>query len=282
MSPKTILTSLNDVENIDHLLHTCVGLAKQHDAHLVGVFIIPAIRMITDYYGSNTVLVEIRQDERERFKKTAVKMTEKFEKILSDHDINGKVRVVESQLPEIADCFINETMTADLIVIPAVDKNQSCSVENDFAEKVVLGAGRPILLIPRGKSFEKIGKRVSIAWNLTAEAARAAFDALGLINSEAEVRFVWVDAHLNHHKAGNLPGAEIAECFTRHGLNVFTDSIVSGDDNVGKALVEDAKVNGADLLVMGAYGHSRLRELIFGGATQYVFEHLNIPVLLSR
>lgn len=282
MSPKNILINLNDVENIEVFLQTTCALAIRHNAHLIGVYVVPSFQLSMGLYGSDAVMVDLQYAELKKYKKIAAKMVGKFEAALKANGVLGKSRIVYSGNAEIADEFVNQARTADLVVIPQVLADVNSDVEKDFAEKVVMSSGRPILIIPRGKRFEHIGDQVSIGWNLSSESARAAFDALPLISSSGEVRFVWVDAHQNSAEAGNLPGAEIAEAFSHYDLNVASESVESGDGNIGKALIHDAGINGSDLLVIGAYGHSRLRQLIFGGATRYLFEHLSLPVLMSH
>lgn len=282
MSPKNILISLNDVENVDVFLKSACALALRHEAHLIGVYVVPSFQLSMGLYGSESIMVDLQHTELQRYKILAKETIEKFEIALSKNHVLGKSRLVYSSNADIAEEFINQARTADLVMIPMVEAEINCNVEPDFAQKVVLGAGRPVIMLPRGMVFEHIGKQVNIGWNLTAEAARAAFDALPILSKCDEVRFVWVDAHLESRHAGNLPGAEIAEAFSHYGLNVATESIESVDGNIGKALLHDCAITGADLLVMGAYGHSRLREYIFGGATRFTLENMTVPVLMSR
>lgn len=282
MSPKNILINLNDVENIDVFLKTACALATRHQAHLVGVYVVPFFHLNMGLYDGEAVMQTLQKNEMEHNKALAKKTIEIFEKALKSNGLLGKSRVVNAHSTDIAETFINQARTSDLILIPVVEDDQNCNVEKGFDQKVVLGSGRPVILVPRGQVFDNIGNRVSIGWNLTSESARAAFDVLPLLTKSSEVRFVWIDAHLEPEQSGNLPGAEIAEAFAHYGLDVTTEVIASNNDNVGKTLIHDAKVNGSDLLVMGAYGHSRLHELIFGGATRYIFEHLTLPILMSR
>ena len=279
MSPKNILINLNDAENLDLTLKSACALAAQHDAHLIGVYVIPFFYINVSIHGSEVAMQELQENERQKNQEIAKETVAKFDKALKSYGILGKTRVVNSANSDIAEAFIKQARTADLVVIPQVIADQNCNVENDFADKIILSVGRPVMVLPRGKSFEVIGKRVTVGWNLSAEASRAAFDAVPLLTKDGEVRFVWVDAKEENN---NLPGAEIAEAFSHYGLNVTIASIQSGKNSVGEALIHDASVNGSDLLVMGAYGHSRLRELIFGGATRHMLTNMALPVLMSR
>lgn len=282
MSPKNILISLNDTKNIDHTLKTACHLARRHDAHLTAVFIIPSVRTMVDYYGSNSVLLDIQNDERDYHKKTANEMIAKFETAMAKSDVRGKAHMVKSPVTDISDTFIEQAMTNDLVLMPQIDPEDDYGLESNFVEKILMGSGRPVLLLPRNKTYENIGDIISIGWNLKPEAARACFDAVPLFAKNSEVYVTWVDAHLNKSSSGDLPGAEIAETLAHYGFGVSSISTKSDDKNIGKALLEDAKIRKSDLLVMGAYGHSRLHEYVFGGATKYILNNMDLPVLMSR
>lgn len=279
MSPKNILVSLNDIDNLDNTLKSACALAVRHDAHIVGVYVVPFFFINVSIHGSEVAMQELQDNERQKNKEIADAAVKKFDKILKSYGVLGKTRIVNSANSDSAEAFISQARTADLIVVPQVASGKDCGVESDFVEKLVLSVGRPVLILPHGNAFEDIGNRVSIGWNLSAESSRAAFDSVSMLSKDSEVRFIWVDAQ---EESNNLPGAEIAEAFSHYGFNVTTESIKSGKKSIGEALIHNAGTNGADLLVMGAYGHSRLRELIFGGATRYMLANMSLPILMSH
>lgn len=282
MSLKNILINLNDVDNVDATIKTSCALARKHDAHLIGIFVVPLYPLRMGVFGSDSIMLNLQYSELKKYKQQAKDTVETFEKALRANEILGKSLILDSTDSDIADEFIRHARTTDLIIVPNIDTENYCGVEDDFVEKIILESGRPVIIIPRGQVFQTIGNRVNIGWNMSAEAARASFDVLPLLTAESEIRFVWVDAHLNPELAGNLPGSEIAEVFSHHGLTVTADAITSDDRNIGEALLHDASLNDADLLVMGAYGHSRLRDIIFGGATSHILANINLPILMSR
>ncbi len=154
-------------------------------------------------------------------------------------------------------------------------------------EDVLLAAGRPLLLLPYAGSFPHIGRNVLIAWTPTREAARAVGDMLGLIAPGAQVTVLTIARagaeQVPRGVPGDVPGAEIAAHLARHGLTVTAARSV-GDGQIHEAdlLLSYAADLGADLLVMGGYGHSRVRELTLGGVTRSVLRHMTLPVLMSH
>jgi nucleotide-binding universal stress UspA family protein len=153
-------------------------------------------------------------------------------------------------------------------------------------EKAIEGAlfasGKPLLLAPEGTSPSLKPKRVLVAWNSGVEAARAVRESLDMLAAAEAVRVVLVDPVEGEERQGAEPGADIAAFLARHGVNVSVDRLPSGGRSVADVLRRHAVDTASDMIVMGAYGHSRLRERIFGGVTQSMIEKPSLPVLLAR
>jgi nucleotide-binding universal stress UspA family protein len=140
-----------------------------------------------------------------------------------------------------------------------------------------------VLIIPKQGHFaprgEGIAEKAIVGINGTKESSRAMFDALPLLRLVKETR---VDPYRQSREAGEVPGAEEAAVLSRHGIKVVAEPMMTDGRNAGEALLMRANDLGADLLVMGAYAHSRMREFVFGGATRHVLDHMKIPVLMSH
>jgi len=122
-----------------------------------------------------------------------------------------------------------------------------------------------------------------VAWNGTRESARAAFDALPLLAKAKSVKLLWINPSTENGGNGNgMPGSELATALSRHGVKVEAGHSAVRDVGVGDELLSRAADQGTDLLVMGAYGHSRVREYVFGGATRHILQHMTVPVLFSH
>jgi nucleotide-binding universal stress UspA family protein len=144
----------------------------------------------------------------------------------------------------------------------------------------VVEGGRPVLIIPNEGVHSGIGSRVVVAWNGRREATRAAFDAVPLLQQAKDVKVLWIDPRSEGEDAGAF-AADLCAALARQGITSEAVAAVS-DDNIGATLLSRAIEYRADLLVMGCYGHSRLREFVFGGATRHILRHMTIPVLMSH
>jgi nucleotide-binding universal stress UspA family protein len=150
---------------------------------------------------------------------------------------------------------------------------------DDVAAGVFLGAGRPVLIVPRYGTFPTLGERVLIAWDGGREACRAVNDALPLMRQARHVVVLSVNAR---ETPGLEPGDDIALHLARHGITVETSAQHATDIDVASLLLSRASDLSADLLVMGGYGHSRLREIMLGGVTRKILGEMTLPVLMSH
>ena len=280
MPYKTILVSLNDSERAEALLEVAGGIALAHDAHVEGLFVIPAMRI----YPVVTLHVppEYFETQRKVFQQQADEMRGRFEDFLDRNGLSGGWLEVNSPSPLVADTVIEHALRADLVVASQPPREEMAEIEADFAERLVLESGRPVLFVPRAGEFGSPGETVVVGWNATREATRAVHDALPLLVGAKDVRLAWIDPQEEPEEAGDLPGAELADALARHGVPARVDTLVSGGIDAGEVLLNHVADTGADMLVMGAWGHSRLKEYVFGGATQHVMDHMTVPVLFSH
>jgi nucleotide-binding universal stress UspA family protein len=150
-------------------------------------------------------------------------------------------------------------------------------------EEVALAAGRPILVTPFSWTPSRIGRRVLVAWNARREAARAVSDALPILCKAEWVSVLVVNPEkwaISPH--GEEPGADIALYLARHGVKVQVEVAESEAAKVGEVIRARAHKAGAELVVMGAYGHSRTLELILGGVTRDMLCEMTVPVFVSH
>ncbi len=187
-------------------------------------------------------------------------------------------QVIESPSVQIARVVSDHCRAHDMVVIAASSADDTSGFENDFAERVVMQAGRPVLILPRQTSGKIDFSEILLAWDGGREAARATFDAMPLLRMAQRVRLVEVDVA----QRGMEPAADIADTLAHHGVKVEITHLSSDGMGTGEVLLRAMKDHGAGLLVMGAYGHGRFTELIFGGATRQVFRSAKIPVLMSH
>jgi len=180
---------------------------------------------------------------------------------------------------------------ADLVVISQYNaKDKSPSVMRDFPAYVLLHSGRPVLIVPYAPPLPLLAppaaaRNVLISWNASKEASRAVSAALPLLQRAGQVHVAIFDAQLHAAEHGEQPGTEVTEYLARQGVEARLHLLDGGGvrrGDIGEALLAQAADLSADLLVMGAYGHSRLRETILGGVTRTILQSMTIPVLMAH
>jgi nucleotide-binding universal stress UspA family protein len=146
----------------------------------------------------------------------------------------------------------------------------------DFPDQLAIDCGRPVLVVPYAGRYPELGRNVMIAWKSGREAARAVFDALPILMEAQAVQILEVS------EGGLARDTEIAAALGRHGIKPVVKSLAAVDIGIGDEILSRLADAGADLLVMGAYGHSRLSEFVFGGATRHILAHMTTPTLFSH
>ena len=171
--------------------------------------------------------------------------------------------------------------TADLIVSSQADREWSFSELIEAPAELVLHAGRPVLFVPNVGNHADFGKRALIAWNGRRESARAANDAIPLLKGADKVSVLWINPEKDR-TSQDVPGGDLCATLARHGIKCEADAIDRPEQSAGETLLARVRHTHADLLVMGCYGHSRLREFVLGGVTKRVLKEMNVPVLMSH
>ena len=169
---------------------------------------------------------------------------------------------------------------ADLTILGQFEP--AAAARRPRSEEVALLAGRPLLVVPYGGDFPTVGERVVVAWDAGREATRAVKDAMPLLAEAAQVTVMTIDPRPSTAGHGAVPGADIARYLARHGVKAAVESTGSAGIGAGDVLLSRAADLGADLLVMGAYGHSRVHEVLLGGATRTVLASMTLPVLMAH
>lgn len=280
MTYKTILVSLNEVGRIAESTAAAASLARELGAHVSGLFVIPAVQVYPSV--GFEAAPQVFEGNRSFFKDNASKVKQDFEAAMAREGLAHDFHQIDARTPVIADEVIAQGRSADLIIVSATNPDEITGVERDFVEQVVMAAGRPILVLPF-KGDAKISiQDIVIGWDGGREAARAVFDALPLLKLARKVRVVRVDPQKDPALRGSIPGADLAQTLARHGIKAEAQGYPTDGMDEGQALMRCAEDCGAGLIVMGAYGHSRLAEFIFGGATRFVLTRMVRPVLMSH
>ncbi|WP_119390798.1 universal stress protein [Taklimakanibacter lacteus] len=279
MSYKTILVSLNDLGRNQAVLESAAGMARAFDAHLQGIYVIPAIEVCAGI-GFEPIIFE---GNRELFANSEKSVRAEFDKARLDNGIRGDITVIDSTSPDITGRVIDCARRADIAIVSQPPDETSLSVVGrSFVERILLSTGRPTLVLPRNGRTSLAADLVVMGWSGTREATRAAFDSVPLLQRAKKVEIVWVDPEKEYPHPGSSPGSELAAALSRHGVNAEIEPVSTGGREAGETLLTVVADSAAELLVMGAYGHSRLSEMVLGGATKSVLKGMKCPVFFSH
>lgn len=280
MAYKTILVSLNEVPRLPQLLEAARSLGKTFAAHVSGLYVIPAVQ----FYPSvgYEAMPQFFDGNQIYFRDNAKAVQEGFEKAMKAEGLTFDFQLVNAATANVSDEVIARGHSADLIVLSAANVDAPAGVEPDFVEQVVMAAGRPVMILPLKGEAKLDLSSVVLGWNDGREAARAVFDALPLLRQAKSVSVVRLDPQKSRDLDGKIAGVDVAESLSRHKVKAEILNLPTMSGDSGQALLTCAADRGAGLIVMGAYGHSRLREFIFGGATIHVMSNLDRPVLMSH
>lgn len=280
MSYKTILVSLNEVGRLSELVAAAVTLARETGAHVSGLYVVPAVQVYPSV--GFEAAPQVFEGNRSFFKDNGARVKQAFEEAMRREGLSFDFHQVDAHTPVIADEVVVSGRVADLVIVSTTNPEEITGVERDFVEQTVMALGRPVIVLPyKGKATVSLNE-VIIGWDGGREAARATFDALPLLKKAGKVRVVRIDPQKDPSLRGSVAGADLAEALARHGVKAEAQGYPTDGQDEGQALMRCAEDSGAGLIVMGAYGHSRLAEFIFGGATRFVLNRLVCPVLMSH
>ena len=254
-----------------------VSVASTFDAHLAGVAFVydPFVPMI-DVAAIPADLIESQRIENEN---SAMAAISKFEEAARRSAVSAESGKLEAEFLGACDIFGRIARRFDLSIVAQAEPDKP-GPEDMIIESALFDSGRPCLVVPYiQKSGLKLD-RVMVCWDGSHNSARAAADAMPFLVRAKLVEVVIVTGERG--KSDELPGADIAKHLARHGLNVEINRIVASDMEVSNAILSHAADADADFIVMGGYGHSRLREFILGGATREILTSMTIPTLMSH
>jgi nucleotide-binding universal stress UspA family protein len=280
MSYKTILVHCNDERRIRGLLAPAVNLAERFQSHVVGVSVVPPVAVILAGVPNTPPIVLDEHCKAYRERNPVLKSA--FEAATRGRALVGEWREDEADAYGVAARVLQHARAADLVVASQTDPNWSWTGWLDVADRLAIESGRPVLIVPHAEGPRSVGEKVLVAWNGRREAARAVYDALPLLNRSNEVKVVWINPQYEHEIAQDIPVADICAALARHNVRCEATQRIKPRGSVGETLLACAKEMNADLLVMGCYGHTRLREFIFGGASRHVLAQMSLPVLMSH
>ena len=276
MQYKDILVHVDSTKQSQARLEIAVQIAAQHDAHLTGLFVVPNL-YIPPLQDMAQLPPEYIEQQTELADEEAKKAELNFYEIVKKTDVAHEWRKTEG-IP--VDVIRLHSRYCDLLILG--QRNPDAANQfGDLPDGVVLTVGRPVLIIPYSTNIRSIGSRVMVGWDASAQAARAVHDAIPLISDAEQVDIIAINPN-SGDEHGDTPCADISLHLARHGINAEAQSIPVNDIGIADILLSRAADKGVDLFVMGAYGHSRWRELVLGGVTAHMLDHMTMPVLMAH
>ena len=275
MAIKEILAPVVSVADDEPALAAAVQLAAQYSAHAVALVVAvhagsalaeeqaSLSEVLTDVAGGGRAAARARADIAAWIERAAVRFDVR--------DVTAEAALYEREVLAHGQC-------ADLIVLARGDDR----AHRQLFQALLFGSGRPLLLMPPAWAPGQLGQRVLVAWDAKRAAARAVHDALPMLVAADEVVVATVDAKPTSSGHGEAPGREIAAHLARHRVNAQVRNLDSMGRSVERALLDEALSTGADMIVMGGYGHPRAQEILFGGVTRALSAEAPLPLLLSH
>jgi nucleotide-binding universal stress UspA family protein len=274
---KDILVALTQEPGKDVAADYARGVAAALDAHLTGLSIAyePAIPP-TIMGGIPADFVETQRVENERAAKAA--QTD-FEDACRRDGLNAETRLQSATLAGAADILGRLSRRYDLTIVGQSDPDK-LGVETVLIEAVLFESGRAVLVVPYIHKAAPSFERVMVCWDGSRPAARAIAEAMPLLHKSKRIDVVTFATERGRPE--ELPGADLAVHLARHGLSVDLKRVPTGGTDIASAILSESADLQTDLIVMGGYGHSRLREFILGGATRGILGSMTVPTLMAH
>jgi nucleotide-binding universal stress UspA family protein len=254
-----------------------VLLASTLEAHLTGIaFVYDPIVPVSATGYIPAEVIERQQADNEAAAKAAL---ERFGQATTRAGLSAEPLTINASLAGAGEQFGRIARRFDLAVVGQAEPEGS-SVDDIIAETTLFESGRPMIVVPYIQKGPLKLDRVMVCWDGSRQAARAVGDAIPLLVKAGKVEIVIIANEPG--KQDEIEGADMGQHLARHGLKIEVERIPGGDVDVADALLSHAADSGADLLVMGGYGHSRLREFVLGGVTRSILRSMTAPVLMSH
>lgn len=281
MGYKTILAVMDTAENARNLGEFTASLANTFSSHVVGLHMesFATVPLVAPMEMPDPATVQAVQEVAHQ---ETMDVGLIFKQKITGENISGEWRSFVSSVGYSSNTAIQSARCADIIIARQTSSSALSDSRADL-DNFLYESGRPVLLVPHVLEQPKPIKRVLVAWNGSREATRATYDALPFLLAADNVEIFSVGGDDDDTQSGSLAGSEIASTLARHGINVTVTSQEKGHGlSAEKAIENRLSDNSIDLLVMGAYGHSRWWEMLFGGVTRTLLDKMTALTLLSR
>jgi len=279
MAYKTILTVLTDPAELADVLGAATPFAAATGAHL-DVLCLGIDRTQTGYYFAGATAL-MHDETIAQAQAEATQIEQAARAFLGQQDLAWGVDAMVTQSASVTTLVARRARFADLVILPKPYGEGLPADAPVIAEAAMFQGGAPTIILANGKPPSSAPRKIVVAWNESEEAMAAIRHALPLLTSAEEVNICIVAPDMHSDTAAD-PGAELCKMLSRHGAKVEVSILAQTIPRVSEVIARHVEDQNADMLVMGAYGHSRFREAILGGATRNMLEHAKVPVLMAH
>lgn len=278
MSINTLLVCLTTSEHAETLLKVAVPLARKHGAHLIGLHTVEALLVYPGIamHIPEPAFASFNQSQKEE----ADAIAAIFERYTENEDFRSEFRLLRAEAVSATERMVESARVADLVIMAHEDKDVDRYDQRHAQTQVIRDSGRPVVIVPLGYEGPTIGQNVVLGWSDTREAARAAHDLLTVAQEDAQLTILRV-GKATQDSLSDSEGIDIAEMFSRHGLKPTLEHREPLGDSIAAVLDKTAFEKGADLIAVGAFGHSLAYDLVIGSATHGLLKEARVPVMFS-
>lgn len=275
MGFKTILVHVDTGRSASARLKFSADLAARFAAHVTGLYVRRPFQAPA-FTDAGPAMDSLYRTYENAAKADEALATGAFTDLIGSTSLSSEWRVIDGLAEEVVAAHVRY---ADLAIIGQSEPDAPATTPPDLAETVVMAGERPVLIVPHIGAAKSPGKTVLLCWNGTREAARAATGALPFLKKADKVIILLVDPS---NDGGDQPGAAVAGWLARHGVKAIVQRDTAADSNIGGVILSRAADHDADLIVMGLYGHSRVREWVLGGASRTLLASMTVPLLVAH
>jgi nucleotide-binding universal stress UspA family protein len=274
---KDLVVNLTVGSDRDHAAQFAVSISEAFEAHIAGIaFAFDPVITPTIMDGLSAAWVDTQRAEN---RAAAQKAIDRFESAVKREGLSAEHRIIETSLGGAASTFGRIARRFDLAVVGQMDPERMMP-DDLLIESALFESGRPVVVVPYIQKEGLKLDRVMVCWDGSRSAARAIADSLPFLKRGETIEIVMVAS--GGGNPDELPGVDLAEHLARHGFKIEVKRLVATDVDVTNTILSYAADCAADFIVMGGYGHSRLREFVLGGATRGILESMTVPVLMSH
>jgi nucleotide-binding universal stress UspA family protein len=274
---KDLVVNLTLGADGDPAAQYAVSIAEAFEAHIAGIaFAYDPVITPTVMDGLSAAWVDTQRTENHAAAQAAI---DRFEAAAKREGLSAEHRIIEASLGGAARLFARIARRFDLAVIGQMDPERMMP-DDLLIESALFESGRPVVVVPYIQKEALKLDRIMVCWDNSRNAARAIADALPFLKRGKIIEIVMVAS--GGGKTDELPGVDLGEHLARHDLNVEVKRLVASDVDVANVILSHAADCGADFIVMGGYGHSRLREFVLGGVTRGILQSMTAPVLMAH